>query len=110
MPIKRMYEQLRALWLSRDQDHPFVKGILLTRDVLNGSNVSNSCNQLTERWFTLLGHSLFYCKSSASAEFSGALLTDLFSPVIARVDEKTVGAFDLPEAHRVSCKTVFTLY
>lgn len=105
--ITRMHEQLKALWKTRDDQQPFVKGVLLTRNkskdsdgAAEGSN--EGCSELLERWFTLLGHVLFFCKSRDSPEYSGALLTDLFSPVLARVDEKTFSSFGLPEADQVS--------
>ena len=122
--IVRFYEQLRAVWRSRDKEQPFVRGYLLTRTTrppppLNGYNHHssrspghrNSGNELepafwgppevVERWFTLLGHALFYCTSKESAEYNGAMLTDIFSPVMARVDDKTMNAFGALETQQV---------
>lgn len=117
----RFYEQLRAVWKSRDREQPFVRGYLLTRtrppSSLNGyyhthTAHQNGCSdvdstlrvrtEVVERWFTLLGHALFYCTSRESAEYNGAMLTDIFSPVMARVDEKTLTGFGAPEAQQVS--------
>ena len=116
----RFYEQLRAVWRSRDKEQPFVRGYLLTRTrpppPLNGYNNrspghQNGGNELesalwgpaevVERWFTLLGHALFYCTSKESAEYNGAMLTDIFSPVMARVDDKTLNAFGALETQQV---------
>ena len=114
-----MHEQLRALWSSRDRDQGSVRGLLLAKSLPSNHLVSQQdvndsssscCNdlllpraaQLSERWFTLVGHSLFYCKQRECSEFSGALLTDIFSPVIARVSQKVMDAFELPEADQVS--------
>lgn len=97
----KMLEQVEALWNSRDKEQPFVKGILLTKP----AGVEDSCNQrtqLVEKWFVLLGHSLFYCKDKGSAEYSGIFLTDLFNPVIARVNQKLLDTFQLPEDEQVS--------
>lgn len=102
-----MHEQLRALWKSRDSDQAFVKGLLLTKNTPivsrpyeQGSN-KLARSQLVEKSFTLIGHTLFYCKHTESPDFAGALLTDIFSPVLARVSQKIVDAFELPEAHQV---------
>lgn len=106
-------EQLRALWNSRDKDQPFVKGLLLTRipsinhclDVdCNSSNQQQQQQQQqpSEKWFTLIEHSLFYCKHDECPDYSGALLTDIFCPVVARVSQAVVEAFELPEAEQVS--------
>lgn len=94
-----MLEQLLALWNSRDKDQPFVKGFLLTK--ADSSTVPQR-NQLVEKWFVLLGHSLFYCKGRDCLEYSGVFLTDVFRPVIARVNQKVLDAFQLPEAEQVS--------
>lgn len=103
MSHSRMYDQLRALWSSKSLEQPFVKGILLSANTSNHyENSEIPCSRLSERWFTLLGHSLFYSKYKDCPEFSGALLTDLFSPVIARVDLKTLQSFHLAEAQQVS--------
>lgn len=91
-----MLQQLEALWTARDKDQPFVKGVLLTNP--DGSTV----NHPEERWFILLGHSLFYCKSKESLEYSGVFLTDVFNPVIARVNQKVLDTFQLPETEQVS--------
>ena len=106
-----MIEQLRALWGSRDKEQAFVRGLLLTRSALNnhenGLSVddagksTNKNSQLGERWFTLIGHTLFFCKHMESAEYSGALLTDIFSPVIARVSKNVLEDFEIPESDQV---------
>lgn len=101
----RMYEQLRAVWKTRDKEQPFVKGLLLTRTVSltsneNGNHQKRSTN-VAEQWFTLLGHSLFYSSYKDCPEYSGALLTDIFSPVIARVDQKILDAFDVQDSEQV---------
>lgn len=98
-----MYEQLKALWLAGDKEHSFVRGYLKTkikRDYLNGHSEAGA--SVVERWFTLLGHSLFHCMQKESLEFSGALLTDVFNPVIARVNEKTFNSFSVEENLQVS--------
>lgn len=117
----RFYEQLRAVWRSRDKEQPFVRGYLLTRTrpppPLNGYNNHSPGHQnggkelsesafwgppeVVERWFTLLGHALFYCTSKESVEYNGAMLTDIFSPVMARVDDKTLNAFGALETQQV---------
>ena len=119
----RLYEQLRAVWKSKDKEQPFVRGYLLTSagrtrssQLQNGYNNHHQQNggnasfwdrgaaaeaEVVERWFTLLGHALFYCTSRDSEEYSGALLTDIFSPVMARVDDKTMSAFGAPEIQQV---------
>ncbi len=115
-----MIEQLKALWGSRDKEQAFVRGILLTRSAPshheNGlvvddqrqeedASEKSSCKnaaQLGERWFTLIGHSLFFCKQKESSEYNGALLTDIFSPVIARVSKAVLDEFELPESDQVS--------
>ena len=102
MPV-RMYEQLRAVWQTKDKEQPFVKGFLKSRNglcSLNGELPAGGA--IVERWFTLLGHSLFYCTHKESLEYSGALLTDLFSPVIARVDEVTHESFHATSTQQVS--------
>lgn len=115
MPL-RMYEQLRAVWLTRDKDHPFVKGYIKTkikRSYLNGHTDAGA--NVVERWFTLLGHSLFHCVQKDSTEFTGALLTDLFSPVIARVDDVKFKSFTADDTLQVgiqdlnltACCTIF---
>lgn len=106
-------EQLRALWNSRDKDQPFVKGLLLTKTPagINGLDDCKTSNlqqqqqqqeQPSEKWFTLIEHSLFYCKHSECPDYSGALLTDIFCPVVARVSQSVVEAFELPEEEQVS--------
>ena len=114
----RLYEQLRAVWKSKDREQPFVRGYLLTRTRppngynhappgghQNGGKDIDSgiweTADVVERWFTLLGHALFYCTSKESAEYGGAMLTDIFSPVMARVDERTLNAFGAPETQQV---------
>ena len=92
-----MLQQLEALWTTRDKDQPFVKGILLANP--DGGTVSQRNPE--ERWFILLGHSLFYCKTWGSQEYSGVFLTDVFSPVIARVNQKVLDTFELPETEQV---------
>ena len=96
-----MHEQLEALWSARDGDQPFVKGILLTNSKPGRLEDSTQRKQLVEKWFVLLGHSLFYCKQRESPEYSGAYLTDVFSPVVARVGQKVLDGFALPEAEQV---------
>ena len=110
-----MIEQLRALWGSRDKEQAFVRGTLLTRsapkhgngliDASDHMNSSSSHAQLEERWFTLIGHSLFYCKHKDASEYTGALLTDIFSPVIARVSKSVMDDFQLPEEDQVKLAT-----
>ena len=103
----RLYEQLRAVWKCRDKEQPFVRGYFLTRSrspaVRNGyhQNGGRSPTEVVERWFTLLGHALFYCTSKDSPEYSGAMLTDIFSPVMARVDDKTLNSFGALETQQV---------
>lgn len=104
-----MLEQLKAVWDSKDKDHPSIRGVLCLETISNQNEESTklttnsvSESKLSEKWFTLLGHSLFYCKYSDCQEYSGALLTDLFSPVIARVNQKTLDAFSIPETQQVS--------
>lgn len=99
-----MLEQLRALWNSRERENPLVKGILLTRGS-ESEDLDPCCNdsnaQISERWFALVGHALFSCKNSESADYNGVFLTDVFSPVIARVSQKILDAFELPEVDQV---------
>ena len=57
--------------------------------------------EVVERWFMLLGHVLFYCTSKDSQEYAGAMLTDIFSPVMARVDDQTLESFGAPETQQV---------
>ena len=103
--------------MSRDREQPFIRGYLLTRtrppngynhapqEGQNGGNGIESTfwgtTDVVERWFTLLGHALFYCTSKESAEYGGAMLTDIFSPVMARVDERTLHAFGASETQQV---------
>ena len=94
--MQKMRDQLDALWDSRGKDQLAVKGVLL-----DGSTVTPR-NELVEKWFVLVGHSLFYCKSRDSQEYSGVFLTDLFNPVVARVNQKVLDAFQLPESEQVS--------
>ena len=83
----RMHEQLRALWKGRDKaEHPFVRGLILT----GGGNGL----RVTERWFSVLGHALFYSINRDSPEYSGVFLADIFYPVISRVDEGTLNVFN----------------
>ena len=82
----RMHEQLRAVWKARDKDHPLVRGMLLTG--------AGNERKVLERWFTVVGHALFYCSSRESPEFSGVFFTDIFNPVVAKVNGRTLGAFD----------------
>ena len=101
-----MSEQLRALWLTKDREHPFVKGYLKTkikRTYLNGhtDGTSDVGANVVERWFTLLGHCLFHCLQKDSVDFTGALLTDVFNPVIARVDDKKFESFHADETLQV---------
>ena len=58
-------------------------------------------NLLTEKWFTLIGHALFFSKSKESDEYSGVYLTDLFAPVVARVDQRILEEFDVPQEVQV---------
>ena len=114
----RLYEQLRAVWKSKDKEQPFVRGYLLTKapssppgngylrqnggkDFWRHSTSSAAESEVAERWFTLLGHALFYCTSKESQEYGGAMLTDIFSPVMARVDDQTMKTFGAPESLQV---------
>ena len=122
----RLYEQLRVVWKSKDKEQPFVRGYILagrTRSSngynnhhQNGGNASfwdrgaAAEAEIVERWFTLLGHALFYCTSRDSEEYSGAMLTDIFSPVMARVDDKTMSTFGAPEAQQVRENDTFVVY
>lgn len=83
--VVRLHDQLRAVWKSRDNEEPVVRGYLLL-----GSGNEKS---VAERWFVLVGHSFFYTIHRGSPEYSGALLADIFSPVATRVDEKTLEKF-----------------
>lgn len=99
-----MHEQLEALWNSRDKDQPFVSGRLLTRSSPNNPVCSlqgESNLLLTEKWFTLIGHALFFCKCKDSSDYSGVYLTDLFAPAVARVNQKVLDEFDVPEELQV---------
>lgn len=84
--VVRLHDQLRAVWKSRDNGEPIVRGYLL----LGSGNEKSAA----ERWFVLLGHSFFYTIHRDSPEYSGALLTDIFSPVATRVDEETLKKFN----------------
>lgn len=86
--LVHFHDQLRAVWKARDKDNPFVRGLLR----VNGNGSDNRIT-VTERWFTLLGHAFFCCVSRDATDYNGMLLTDVFSPVITRVDEKTLKAF-----------------
>ena len=92
----RMHEQLRAVWKARDKDHPFVRGMLLTG--------AGNERKIFERWFTVVGHALFYCISRESPEYSGVFFTDIFNPVVAKVNDRTLGAFD--EADKEVCTLI----
>lgn len=94
-----MHEQLRVLWKSRDKELSFVSGRLLAKNALN-TNCSQP-NLLTKKWFTLVGHSLFFCTYKDSPDYSDVYLTDLFGPAIARVDQKILDTFDIPEEQQV---------
>jgi hypothetical protein len=96
--VEKMREQLEAVWNSKSGDQPTVKGFLLTN--LDCSAVAPR-NEFVEKWFVLVGHSLFYCKSSDSQEYSGVFLTDVFNPVIAGVSQKVLDAFQLPGPEQV---------
>ena len=100
-----MHEQFEALWDARDKGLPPVKGILLTRAksslYLDGKNDACGSHQLAVKWLVLVGHSLFYCKQREGAEYGGVYLTDVFGPVVARVGQKVVEAFQLPESEQV---------
>ena len=101
-----LLEQLKALWNSRDKDQSFVKGLLLTKVTPSNNHCledgnSSSTLQLSEKRFTLVEHLLFYCKHGECQDYSGAFLTDIFSPVIARVNQKVLDAFQLPEEQQV---------
>ena len=85
----RLHEQVRAVWKARDKEQPFVRGMLL-----NGAG--NECRVL-ERWFTVIGHALFYCMSRQSPEYSGVFFTDIFNPVVARVDDRTMDTFKIDD-------------
>lgn len=84
--VVRLHDQLRAVWKSRDNGEPIVRGYLL----LGSGNEKGPA----ERWFVLLGHSFFYTIHRDSPEHSGALLADIFSPVATRVDEETLEKFN----------------
>lgn len=84
--VLRLHDQLRAVWKSRDDGEPIVRGFLLL-----GSGNEKS---VAERWFVLLGHSFFYTIHRDSPEHSGALLADIFSPVATLVDEETLENFN----------------
>ena len=77
------------MWKARDKEQPFVCGMLL-----NGAG--NECRVL-ERWFTVIGHALFYCMSRQSPEYSGVFFTDIFNPVVARVDDRTMDTFKIDD-------------
>ena len=97
----RMYEQLRAMWQSGDKEQLFVRGYLKSRrGCINGASEPGPA--VIERWFTLLGHSLFYCTQKEAAEFSGVLLTDVFSPVFARVDSVKFDSFHAESSQQVT--------
>ena len=66
-----------------------------------GGGADSESEEVVERWFTLLGHVLFYCTSKDSQEYAGAMLTDIFSPVMARVDDRTLQSFGAPETQQV---------
>jgi len=106
-----MHEQFRALWKSRDKAQSFVGGRLLTRTSSKGcvNGYKEESNLLTEKWFTLIGHALFFSKSKESEEYSGVYLTDLFAPVVARVDQKTLEEFDVPLEQQV-CIIIYNTY
>lgn len=71
-------------------------------DLYWGSQLQTTTEtEVVERWFTLLGHALFYCTSKDSQEYAGAMLTDIFSPVMARVDDRTLHTFGAPETQQV---------
>ena len=106
-----MYEQLRAMWQSRDKEQLFVRGYLKTksrRGCINGA--SEPGPTVMERWFTLLGHSLFYCTQKEATEFSGVLLTDIFSPVLARVDSLKFDSFHAESTQQVARSIRLLLY
>ena len=86
--LVHFHDQLRAVWKGRDKDNPFVRGLLQV-----DGNGSDNRITMTERWFTLLGHAFFCCVSRDATDYTGVLLTDVFSPVITRVDEKILKAF-----------------
>jgi len=90
-----MQEQIQAQWQSKDKEQLFVKGYLKS-NIRSGYLRDSSCVgcNVVERWFMLLGHTLFHCVQKEAAEFAGALLTDMFSPVIARVDDKRYDSFN----------------
>ena len=79
----RLHDQLHYLWRSRDKEQTFVRGLLISR----------ARDPPVERWFTLLGHAIFFCTRRDCPEYTGALLTDIFNPVIPRVDDNTVAKF-----------------
>ena len=86
--LVNFHDQLRAVWKVRDKDNPFVRGLLRI-----GGGGSDNKITVIERWLTLLGHAFFCCDARDAADYSGVLLTDVFSPVISRVDERTLTAF-----------------
>jgi len=95
-----MHEQLRALWKAKSKEQAFVRG-LLSKNTLNNCDDKLARNLQGEKWFALVGHTLFFCKESECADYAGALLMDVFSPIIARVNQKVLDAFQLPEAQQV---------
>lgn len=108
MSVKsNMYEQLRAVWRTKSKGQPFVRGFLkINNSSSHPLNETLSSEEavadVLDRWFTVLGHCLFYCMHRDSEDFSGALLTHLFSPIIARVDEKTQESFQATATQQVT--------
>ena len=100
-----MHEQLEALWRARGKEQPFVRGILLTKAPKSSleEGLRNDDDEVAvEKWFALLGHTLFYCKQQGSQDYNGAFLVDLFSPVAAPVGQRVLDAFHLPETNQVA--------
>ena len=95
--VVRMHDQLRTLWKTRDKDVPLVLGLFVP-----GSKTEEAEERVVERWFVLLGHVFFYTLHQNSAEYSGAFLADIFSPVVSRVDSKTLDHFNCQEIQVVS--------
>ena len=98
--VVRLHEQLRAVWKARDKEEPIVRGHLLLGPANDRS--------IVERWFVLLGHSFFYTIQRDSPEYCGALLADIFSPVVSRVNEKTLEDFNSPDSPLESITQVYT--
>ena len=84
--IVRLHDQLRAVWKTRDKEEQLVRGLVL----LGAGNE----RKVLERWFLLLGHAFFYTIHRGAPEYSGSFFTDIFSPVVSRVDGKILEQFN----------------